>query len=107
MIRMSLISLIGLVIAVASQPQSSVELSAKYPVITSYEVRPGIVMTPKYTDDGKICEMSFERLRATKSGVMMDSYMSENLVREIVDELAPDLERGSAARGDGMATTGK
>jgi hypothetical protein len=94
----SLIPLIGLVIA-GSQSQSSTELSTKYPVITSYEVRPGILMTPKYSADGQVCQMSIERQRATRSGVMMDSFMSAELVKTIVDELVPHSERGPARGG--------
>jgi len=107
--RVSLISLIGLVIA-GSQSQSSTELSTKYPVITSYEVRPGILMTPKYSAGGQVCQMSIERQRATRSGVMMDSFMSAELVKTIVDELVPHSERGPALGGTGdnaaIITTG-
>ena len=74
--KVSLLPLVGLFIAIGSQSQLSIELSAKYPVVTSYEVRPGILMTPKYSDDGQVCEMSFGRQRAIKSGVMMmDSHV--------------------------------
>jgi hypothetical protein len=96
--KMWLIALAGLVIA-GSQSQSSTELSTKYPVITSYEVRPGILMTPEYSADGQVCRMSIERQRATRSGIMMDSFMSAKLVKTIVDELVPQSERGPALGG--------
>jgi hypothetical protein len=96
--KVSLIPLIGLAIA-GSQLQSSTELSTRYPVITSYEVRPGILMTPKYSADGQMCQMSIERQRATRSGIMMDSFISAELVKTIVDELVPHSERGPALHG--------
>ena len=106
--KVSLIPLVGLFMAIRSHSKSTIELSAKYPVVTSYGVRPGILMTPKYSDDGQVCEMSFERQRATRSGVvMMDSSMSDERVKDVVDELVPDSERGPALEGNGiMMTTG-
>jgi hypothetical protein len=62
-------------------------------VVTSYEVRPGNLMTPKYSADGQVCQMSIERQRRRRRGVMFDSFMSDKLVKEIVDELAPRSER--------------
>ena len=95
--KVSLILLIGLGIAMGSQ--SATDLSTKYPVVTSYEIRLGILMTPKYSADGQVCQMSIERQRSTKSGVMMDSFLSDKLVKEIVDELVPLSERGKPALG--------
>ena len=51
-------------------------------------------MTPRYTADSQVCQMSIERQRGTRSGVMLDSFMSDKLVEEIVDELAPRSDRG-------------
>jgi hypothetical protein len=92
---------IVLAFALASQPQSVADLNAKYPVVTSYEVRPGILMTPRYTADGQVCQMSIERQRGTRSGVSLDSFMSDELVKEIVDELAPRSERGKTIPAGG------
>jgi len=41
--------------------QTSDNLVAKYPAISAYEVRPGILMTAKYAGDGQVCEMVLER----------------------------------------------
>lgn len=35
---------------------------AKYPKIEAYEVRPGILMMPRYTVEGEVCEIGLERL---------------------------------------------
>jgi len=82
------------VIAASSRSQSASDFSAKYPVVTSYEIRPGVLMTPRYTAEGQVCEIQFERQRGTRSGVWLDSSMSDKLVLSIVDELAPPAERG-------------
>ena len=103
--KASLVLSLGLVLALALKSQSVADLNAKYPVVTSYEVRPGILMTPKYSADGQVCQMSIERQRGTRSGVMLYSFMSDKLVKEIVDELAPRSERGEPRLGreDGAA----
>lgn len=85
--------------ALLSHPQSASNLGNRYPTVTSYEVRPGILMTPRYTADSQVCQMSIERQRATRSGVMLDSFMSDKLVKEIADELAPRAERGNPSPG--------
>jgi hypothetical protein len=97
--RVSLIPLVGLCVAIGSQSQSSTELSTKYSVVTSYEVRPGILMTPKYSVDGQICQMSFERQRATRSRVILDSFISEESVKDIVDEVVPHSESDPVCDG--------
>ncbi len=74
--------------------QTSVEHAAKYRRIVSYEVHPGVVMTPKYTADGHVCEMLLERQHGTESGIDLESYFSDEEVKALVDELAPEAERG-------------
>lgn len=80
--------------AFSSRPQSAAGLSATYPVVISYEVRPGILMIPRYTADGQVCEMSFARQHMTRSGVCLDSRISDKLANDIVNELAPPAARG-------------
>jgi hypothetical protein len=41
-------------VSVAIRAQTSADLGAKYCKITSYEVGPGIVMTPRYAQDGQV-----------------------------------------------------
>jgi hypothetical protein len=83
--------------AAPSAPQSAADLSARYSVVTSYEIRPGILMTPRYTAVGQVCEMSIQRqIIAAKSGIYLDASISDELIKEIVDELAPPTERGKS-----------
>ena len=106
MTKPAFLLLLALAFAAPSRSQTAADLSSKYPVVTSYEVRPGILMTPKYTSDGQVCQMSFERRHATNSGLDLDSYISVKLVREIVDELAPPSVRGKSSGGQEWAGWG-
>jgi hypothetical protein len=93
---------LGLALALVRGPQTFTDLSAKYPVVTSYEVRPGVLMAPRCTADGQVCQMSIDRQRGTRSGVMLDSFMSDELVEKIVDELAPRSDRGKPSPHIGL-----
>jgi hypothetical protein len=86
--------LLLLSIAVAARGQTSANLSAKYRPVTSYEVRPGILMTPKYAADGLVCEMVLERRHKTETGINFGDLLSKEVVKELVDELVPETERG-------------
>jgi hypothetical protein len=86
--------LLTLGIAVVALGQTSADLSAKYRQVTSYELRPDVVMTPKYAADGQVCEMALERRQKTETGIFFAASFSEEEVRQLVDELAPEAERG-------------
>ena len=74
--------------------QTSADLSAKYRQVTSYELRPDVMMTPKFAGDGQVCEIAIERRQKTDSGIVFGTSFSEKEVRQFVDELAPEGERG-------------
>ena len=75
--------------------QTAAEMESKYgPPVKAFEVRPGVLMTVKYADDGQVCEMVLERRHTTESGVNLDSTLSDKLVNELIDELAPVAVRG-------------
>ena len=84
--------LIGL--AAIACGQTSADLSSKYRQVSSYELRPGIVMTPKYAADGQVCEMVLERRQKTETGVVFGVSFSEKEVKELVDQLVPQANRG-------------
>lgn len=75
-------------------PQTAADLSTKYPTVSSYEVRPGILATPRYTAEGQVCEMWIQKQNATRSGIRLDGYMSDELVKRVLDELVPLSIRG-------------
>jgi len=74
--------------------QAPADLSAKYRQLTSYELRPTAVMTPRFAADGQVCEMVIERRQNTDTGIVFATSFSDEEVRQFVDELAPEAERG-------------
>ena len=74
--------------------QTAADLSAKYRLITSYEVQPGVVMTPQYASDGQVCEMVLERRQKTATGIILASSFSEKEVKELINQQVPEVERG-------------
>jgi hypothetical protein len=92
--KFSLVVLLLLGITVTAAGQTSAELSAKFHPVISYEVRPGIVMTPKYASDGQVCEMVLERRHKTETSINFDVLLSKELIEELVDQLVPKIERG-------------
>lgn len=94
MFKGAFVVLLMLGIATIVWGQSSADLSAKYRQITSYELRPDVVMTPKYAADGQVCEMVLEKRQKTDTGMVFGVSFSEKEVKGLVDELAPEAERG-------------
>jgi hypothetical protein len=90
----SLLALCVMVIVVVSvRAQTSEDLAAKYPAVTGYEVRPGILMTAKYAEDGQVCEMVLERHYAPNQ-IDTNSTIPNKLEDQLIDELVPAIERG-------------
>jgi hypothetical protein len=81
--------------AVFASGQTSDDLAAKYPVVSAYQVRPGILMTARYAKNGQVCEMLLER-RYTSDQTDADSNIPGKVEDQLIDELAPKDERGSA-----------
>jgi hypothetical protein len=67
---------------------------AKYKAVEAYEVRPGILMFPSYSEEGQVCEIGLERRHYSPEMIRLDSTFSREDVDAIVDELAPASERG-------------
>lgn len=82
---------------VALNVNSGQQFESRYARVESYEIRPGVLAMPKYAKDGTLCQVSIEKLRVQPDAVDLGaSTMPRNLVLEMVDELAPPSERGSA-----------
>jgi hypothetical protein len=67
---------------------------SKYKAVEAYEVRPGILMMPQYAADGEVCEIGLERRRYSPKMIQLDGDIQGKDLNDIVDELAPDAERG-------------
>jgi hypothetical protein len=71
----------------------------KYKQVEAYEIRPGILVMPRYSSDGRICEIGIQRLLYSKKGINFDTDLTSEILNKIVDELAPLEERGPRKRG--------
>jgi hypothetical protein len=103
-------------LSISTSGQTANDLNTKYGVAQkSYEIRPGIFMTPKFSSDGRVCEMSVEKRHVKSSGAILvdDTFMSREEMTPIVEELVPFNERGTERKpsgdisiiGGGMTTT--
>jgi hypothetical protein len=85
----SICTVIVLLLAVRSGDKFS-----NYKAIETYEIRPGIVMMPRYSPDGKVCEIGLERRHYSPEAVNLDSSLSRSEIDRVFDELVPAGEKG-------------
>lgn len=97
--KTTIVIFLALFVTVPSRAQSVADLRAKFPTVTAYEIRPGVVMTAKYDAVGQVCEMVIERQHVTHTGINFDSFLSKEVVKELIDQLAPPSERGKELTG--------
>ncbi len=81
-----------LILLLTASPQKNT--MAKYKAVEAYEVRPGILMFPSYSEEGQVCEIGLERRHYSPEIITLYSTLSRKEVDAIVDELAPASERG-------------
>jgi hypothetical protein len=67
----------------------------KYKAVDAYEIRPGILIMPRYASDGQICEIGIEKRHYSPELIDFDSYLERNEIDNILEELAPVNERGA------------
>ncbi len=70
------------------------EKFAKYKAIEAYEVRPGILMMPKYSAGEQVCEIGLQKLHYSPEIIRLDSSLSREEIDQVFDELVPANERG-------------
>ena len=66
----------------------------QYHSVESYEIKPGILITPVYSANQDICEISVERRHYSNNTVDMDALMSKEQIISIFDELVSREDRG-------------
>lgn len=71
------------------------ERFSKYKRIEAYEVRPGILMLPRYSANGQVCMIVLQKELYDRGGVDLDPSLSRESLDQIFDELAPPSERGA------------
>jgi hypothetical protein len=89
----------------------------QYKAIEAYEIRPGILMMPRYSPDGQVCEIGLEKNHYSPTKISLDSELTRKEIDEIADEFAPPDQRGPKSNilagsnelismsGQGMVTT--
>ncbi len=93
--------LIGLAFAVLlllPSANSAREKFAQYKAIEAYEIRPGILMMPRYSAGGQACEIGLEKLHYSTATISLDSSLSRKEVDQIFGELVPAKERGPRSK---------
>jgi hypothetical protein len=72
---------------------------SKYRAVESYEITPGILLTPVYAKNGEPCEISIEKRH--RSGVTVEAtpMIAKEQIRSLFDELVPQGERGNGSPG--------
>jgi hypothetical protein len=79
------------------------ERFSKYKRVEAYEVRPGILMMPRYSANGQICMAVVQKDHYVSGVAVLDSGLPREVVTQIFDELAPPSERGPLSMNDEMA----
>ena len=95
---MARICILLLTLAVAALGQTSADLSAKYPNV-AYRIRPHVLMTARFAADGQVCEMTLEKGQRTDTSIPYDDSFSNEEVRSLMDDLAPEGQRGRDLTG--------
>lgn len=70
------------------------KFEARYKRVESYEIRPDILATPSYAENGLLCKISVEKRHVQAGVVDMSAMIPRKVSMEIIDELAPPSERG-------------
>src|SRR5437588_2590527 len=82
-------------VAIPGVGQTAADLAGKYPAVSAYEVRPGVLLTAKYAENGQVCELVLEaRHYQTPGKVELSSIIPPKLEDSLIDELVPMAERG-------------
>ena len=96
--------MIFLAVAVSGLTQTTTDLEKKYgSPVKEYEVRPGIVMTATYSNEGQVCKMYVERRHFSETGFDQRLYLPQEIIIELIDELVPTELRGGKTKGDGFS----
>jgi hypothetical protein len=93
-----------LIVGTHGYSQTTADLEKRYgSPVKEYEVRPGILMTATYSDDGQVCKMYVERRHFSETGFDQRLYLPQETITELIDELVPISLRGGKTKGDGFS----
>ena len=91
---------IGLLLCIPANSQSS--RFSNYKSVEAYEVRPGILMMPRYSKDGQVCEIGLQKQLYLPDDIFYDPTLNRAEINRIVDELVPLPTRGKKSDGKDM-----
>jgi len=91
---MGKVCILLLTLVVSAFGQSSADLSAKFPHVTAYKVRPDVLMTARFAADGQVCEMTLEKRQTTDNSIVLGGTFSAKEMQPLLDDLVPEEGRG-------------
>jgi hypothetical protein len=83
---------IATILLLGAKPQN--EMFSKYKSVEAYEIRPGVLAMPRYTEDGQVCEVGVAKSSYSPEMIRIGGSFTRKEIDEIADELAPPEERG-------------
>ena len=89
---------VALFLPTLTAAQTQRQLEEKYPKLNAYLVRPNILLTARYSSDGRVCQMALQPVRWTGDSVLLFPLSEEETVR-VVEEIVPEGERGHRKGG--------
>ena len=72
---------------------------SKYRAVESYEIAPGILLTPVYAGNGGPCEISIEKRNPSGGVIETTPTMTKEQIQSLFEELVPQVERGNGSPG--------
>ena len=85
--------------------QTSKDFYNKYSEsIKVYKIRPDVIMTAKFNEQGNVCKSRIEKYSGNEETVYLNVTFSSFEIKELLDELLP--KRGIASRGNAFSTRG-
>ncbi len=72
---------------------------AGYKRVEAYQVRPGVLMMPRYSASGQVCEIGLEPLHYSEGLVRLSPGFSRKVIIQVFQQLVPANESGPKAKG--------
>ena len=91
---LKIIGLFGVGVLLFLFQHSASTTFARYKAVEAYEIRPGVLMMPRYSSDGQVCEIGLEARHYSPEKIRLDANLSRPEIDNIFDELVPTDERG-------------
>lgn len=75
--------------------QTSKDFDDKYEKIKVYKIRPDIIMTSNFNDQGQVCVSKIEKYSGNEETVHLNVTFSSFEIKEILNEIIPESQRGN------------